>query len=125
MHINPLRSSVREFLAEEAMFHLGVSTTRALSLTVSSSQQVGRPWFTPDDSRPPITVADPRIAHYPLVQRKEIVKEVNGQPNAMIAEYTAIACRVAPSFIRGSYHYSLCSMPSGLFVPVYYISIFI
>lgn len=85
------------------MFHLGVSTTRALSLVVSGSQQVARAWFSPDKSRPNITVNDPRIAHYSLAQRKEIVKEVNGQPNAMIAEHTAIACRVAPSFIRGSY----------------------
>ena len=30
-----LRSSVREFLCSEAMFHLGVPTTRALSLTVT------------------------------------------------------------------------------------------
>ena len=96
------RSSVREFLAEEAMFHLGVSTTRALSLVISSSEQVARPWFTSDPSRPKITLDDPRIAHYSLAQRKEIITEVNGQPNAMIAESTAIACRVAPSFIRGT-----------------------
>jgi uncharacterized protein YdiU (UPF0061 family) len=95
------RSSVREFLAEEAMFHLGVPTTRALSLVVSGSEKVARPWFSPDDSRPQVTLDDPRIAHYSLAQRKEILREVNGQPNAMIAESTAIACRVAPSFIRG------------------------
>lgn len=95
-----LRSSVREFLAEEAMHHLGVSTTRALSLVVSGSEQVARPWFTKDSARPRITLSDPRIAHYSLAQRKEILREVNGQPDAMIAESTAIACRVAPSFIR-------------------------
>lgn len=33
-----LRSSVREFLCSEAMFHLGVPTTRALSLTVTGEQ---------------------------------------------------------------------------------------
>ena len=33
-----LRSSVREFLCSEAMFHLGVSTTRALSLSLSGEQ---------------------------------------------------------------------------------------
>lgn len=33
-----LRSSVREFLCSEAMFHLGVPTTRALSLALSGSQ---------------------------------------------------------------------------------------
>ena len=33
-----LRSSVREFLCSEAMFHLGVPTTRALSLTLTGDQ---------------------------------------------------------------------------------------
>lgn len=33
-----LRSSVREFLCSEAMFHLGIPTTRALSLTLSGDQ---------------------------------------------------------------------------------------
>ncbi len=35
-----LRSSVREFLCSEAMFHLGVPTTRALSLTLTGDQVV-------------------------------------------------------------------------------------
>lgn len=33
-----LRSSIREYLCSEAMFHLGVPTTRALSLTLSGDQ---------------------------------------------------------------------------------------
>lgn len=37
-----LRSSIREFLASEAMFHLGVPTTRASSLVVSDSSKVIR-----------------------------------------------------------------------------------
>jgi len=40
-----LRSSVREFLASEAMHNLGVETTRALSLVVSTSETVSRPWY--------------------------------------------------------------------------------
>lgn len=39
-----LRSSVREFLCSEAMFHLGVPTTRALSLTLTG-EQVWRDMF--------------------------------------------------------------------------------
>ncbi|MBC8132692.1 MAG: YdiU family protein, partial [Deltaproteobacteria bacterium] len=35
-----LRSSIREFLCSEAMYHLGVPTTRALSLVVTSDQVV-------------------------------------------------------------------------------------
>ena len=37
-----LRSSIREFLASEAMFYLGVPTTRAASLIVSDETQVKR-----------------------------------------------------------------------------------
>ncbi|MBT3784342.1 YdiU family protein [bacterium] len=48
-----LRSSVREFLCSEAMFHLGVPTTRALSLVLTGEQIMrdmfydGRPTFEP------------------------------------------------------------------------------
>jgi len=41
-----LRSSVREFLASEAMHHLGIETTRALSLVVShgeTARYLGQP----------------------------------------------------------------------------------
>ena len=39
-----MRSSVREFIASEAMHHLGISTTRALSL-VGTGAQVMRDMF--------------------------------------------------------------------------------
>ncbi|CAE7217529.1 selO [Symbiodinium natans] len=40
-----LRSSIREFLASEAMYNLGVDTTRALSLVVSDGGEMAeRPW---------------------------------------------------------------------------------
>ena len=48
-----LRSSIREFLCSEAMFHLGVPTTRALSLVETGDQVVrdmfydGRPQYEP------------------------------------------------------------------------------
>ena len=41
-----LRSSAREFLGSEALFHLGVPTTRALSLVASGSEAVWRPWYS-------------------------------------------------------------------------------
>ncbi|WP_320042478.1 protein adenylyltransferase SelO family protein [uncultured Desulfobacter sp.] len=40
-----LRSSVREFLAQEYMHALGVPTTRSLTLYVSKSESVARPWY--------------------------------------------------------------------------------
>ena len=45
-----LRSSVREFLASEAMHHLGVHTTRALGLIVSEKETVMRSWYRPNVS---------------------------------------------------------------------------
>ena len=41
-----LRSSIREFLASEAMHSLGIETTRALSLVRSENgDTVNRPWY--------------------------------------------------------------------------------
>ena len=69
-----LRSSVREFLAQEYMHALGVPTSRSLTLYVSKSEMVRRPWYL-EDSR-----------------------SIN--PNILEDNPTAIATRVAPSFIR-------------------------
>lgn len=46
-----LRSSVREFLCSEAMYHLGVPTTRALSL-VTTGEEVVRDMFYSGNPRP-------------------------------------------------------------------------
>jgi uncharacterized protein YdiU (UPF0061 family) len=69
-----LRSSVREFLAQEHMHALGVPTSRSLSLYVSKSEKVQRPWYS-EGSR---------------------AKD----PDMFILEPVAISTRVAPSFIR-------------------------
>ncbi|ALP52836.1 hypothetical protein Tel_15940 [Candidatus Tenderia electrophaga] len=69
-----LRSSVREFLAQEHMHALGVPTSRSLSLYVSKTEQVQRPWYS-EGSR-------------------------SRDPDRMVSEAVAIATRVAPSFIR-------------------------
>ena len=71
-----LRSSVREFLVSEAMYHLGVPTTRALSLVVSQTEKVQRVWYSQDVCNP------------------------TRGPNVLIQEPTAITCRVSPSFLR-------------------------
>ena len=63
-----LRSSVREFLASEAMYHLGISTTRALSLIVSDSARIERPWFP----QKRLTLDEPRLRNYPPEFRKEV-----------------------------------------------------
>ena len=69
-----LRSSVREFLAQEHMHALGIPTSRSLSLYVSKTEQVSRPWY------------------------KE--HSYSKDPEVMIAEPVAISTRVAPSFLR-------------------------
>lgn len=69
-----LRSSIREFLAQEHMHALGVPTSRSLSLYVSKSETVQRPWYS-EGSR-------------------------TENPDMMVSEAVAISTRVAPSFLR-------------------------
>ncbi|BCE02646.1 protein adenylyltransferase SelO [Marinicellulosiphila megalodicopiae] len=69
-----LRSSIREFLAQEHMHALGVPTSRSLSLYVSKTQTVQRPWFSKGS--------------------------MSQNPDRMISEPVAISTRVAPSFLR-------------------------
>lgn len=102
-----LRSSVREFLASEAMHHLGVKTTRALSLIVSQTETVNRPWY--DDSKSSSndieipTLDDPRLQRVPVEYRSMFIQQLIQQarnPTKMITEKCAITCRVASSFLR-------------------------
>ncbi|MGB1776299.1 MAG: protein adenylyltransferase SelO family protein [Synechococcus sp.] len=69
-----LRSSVREFLAQEFMHALGVPTSRSLTLYVSQTERVRRPWYS-DASR-------------------------SYEPDVMVDNPAAISTRVAPSFLR-------------------------
>jgi len=69
-----LRSSVREFLAQEHMHALGVPTSRSLSLYVSKTEKVHRHWYS-EGSR-------------------------SQDPDMVVAESVAISTRVAPSFLR-------------------------
>lgn len=69
-----LRSSIREFLAQEHMAALGIATSRSLTLYTSKSEQVRRPWF-----------------------REE---SYSRDPEVMILEDVAITTRVASSFLR-------------------------
>ena len=103
-----LRSSIREFLASEAMHALGVDTTRALSLVVSRGGDVARrPWYDPnadkDASAESISMDDPRLARYPDDVKRQIIRQFASQkrdPDVMIVETCAITTRVAPSFTR-------------------------
>ena len=69
-----LRSSVREFLAQEYMHALGVPTSRAFTLYVSKSETVTRPWYSQDSH--------------------------SIDPDVLVDNPVAISTRVAPSFLR-------------------------
>ncbi|WP_255875158.1 protein adenylyltransferase SelO [Microbulbifer elongatus] len=69
-----LRSSVREFLAQEYMHALGVPTSRSLTLYVSKTDTVSRPWYS-DHSN-------------------------SFDPDIITENPVAISTRVAPSFLR-------------------------
>jgi len=102
-----LRSSIREFLASEAMHHLGVKTTRALSLVVSDGPNGNtsrRPWYSGDNKRTLPSMDDPRLARFSDEQKRQLLSQLavqsRGDPDVMIMEPNAITCRVAPSFVR-------------------------
>ncbi len=69
-----LRSSVREFLAQEFMHALGVPTSRSLTLYVSRTETVRRPWYSPNSR--------------------------SLDPDILVDNPAAITTRVAPSFLR-------------------------
>jgi uncharacterized protein YdiU (UPF0061 family) len=69
-----LRSSIREFLAQEYMQALSVPTSRSLCLYVSKSETVARPWYS-EASR-------------------------SNDPDIMLDNPVAITTRVASSFLR-------------------------
>ncbi len=69
-----LRSSVREFLAQEHMNALGIPTSRSLTLYTSKTERVKRPWYS------------------------EATR--SWDPDMMVSELVAISTRVAPSFLR-------------------------
>lgn len=98
-----VRSSVREFLASEAMHWLGVPTTRALSLIVSGTETVQRPWYTDSVNLKIPDMEDPRLERFPPAQRKAMIRSMRNQkadPNVLVSESCAITCRVSPSFVR-------------------------
>jgi len=101
-----LRSSIREFLASEAMHALNISTTRALSLVMSQGNDVARrPWYNPENNPEvqQISMDDPRLARFPEEVRKQIIRQAATQmrdPDMMVVETCAITTRVAPSFTR-------------------------
>jgi len=69
-----LRSSIREFLAQEFMHALGVPTSRSLSLFASTKESVMRPWYSPGSKA--------------------------FDPDVMMPHRVAISTRVASSFLR-------------------------
>jgi hypothetical protein len=86
-----LRSSIREFLASEAMFALGISTTRALSLVVSGSEVIARPWYSNRGGEQDLpTVDDPRLAHVPMQMREQLIAQLVRHP----ASCSAVAATV-------------------------------
>lgn len=103
-----LRSSVREFLASEAMHAMGVETTRALSLVVSGSETIDRPWYSNARDRPAINEdllfqVAPHLQNAPPEMIKMALGQLRSQlrnPDKMQTEKCAITCRVAPSFTR-------------------------
>ncbi len=69
-----LRSSVREFLAQDFMHALGIPSARSLTLYLSFAETVRRPWYSPNSN--------------------------SFEPDILTRNPVAITTRVAPSFLR-------------------------
>ena len=69
-----LRSSIREFLAQELMHSLGIPTSRSLTLCLSKTDTILRPWYKKNS--------------------------IEIEPDIIIENKAAISTRVAPSFLR-------------------------
>lgn len=100
-----LRSSVREYLASEAMQALRVPTTRALVLVVSGEETSQRPWYSgqASDAAAGLSEDDPRLARFPPEVRRAIMMQYqseNRNPDVLVTEACAITTRVSPSFAR-------------------------
>lgn len=90
-----LRSTVREFLVSEAMYHLRVPTTRALTI-VTTGQRVRRAWYAANSRHNPYKeVIEMEINNNPI-QRGQF----KFPPDSIVSEPGAVLCRVAPSFYR-------------------------
>jgi len=79
-----LRSSIREFLASESLYHLNVPGTRALCI-LGTSDTILRAWY-PETAANRDKNSRPEKSMYP--------------PNIPKTEPGAVMCRVAPSFLR-------------------------
>ena len=69
-----LRSSIREFLAQELMDSLGIPTSRSLTLCLSKTDTILRPWYKKNS--------------------------IEIEPDIILENKAAISTRVAPSFLR-------------------------
>lgn len=84
-----LRSSVREFLCSEAMFHLGVSTTRALSLSLSGENVVRDMFYDGHAQEEPgaivcrVSESFIRFGHFEIFSARGEIEELKA-----LADYT-------------------------------------
>lgn len=96
-----LRSSVREYLASEAMHRLGVPTTRPLSLIVSLTEKTERSWYRMDEDGKKEKVKS-EMEHEQVQSKCNRAGTCGGSGPNEVTEMNpvAIACRVSESFIR-------------------------
>ncbi len=84
-----LRSSVREFLCSEAMFHLGVSSTRALSLSLSGDNVVRDMFYDGHAQEEPgaivcrVSESFIRFGHFEIFSARGEIEELK-----ILADYT-------------------------------------
>lgn len=73
-----LRSSIREFLAQEHMHALNIPTSRSLSLYTSRTEKVKRPWYS-DGSYS----KDPDIMDFQRSQNQDLILKIDNIANEL------------------------------------------
>jgi hypothetical protein len=87
------------------MHHLGVPTTRALSLVASNDEYIPRAWYRKDEEEQEGAKEGAECSDVEAFDFKQFDYESKSvprphTPNVMHHERCAITCRVAPSFVR-------------------------
>jgi len=91
-----LRSSVREFLVSESMFHLGVPTTRALSI-IGTGQEIRRPWYAATSTG---NLYEQELQAARAEGKTNAALPGKFSPDTLLREPGVVLCRVARSFLR-------------------------
>lgn len=118
-----LRSSIREFLCSEAMHHLGVPTTRALSLTLTGESVIrdmlydGHPAPEPGAVVCRVAPSFTRFGHFEiLAARREVSLLERLLDHTIAADFPQLARHAEPAARYGAWFHEVCARTARMIV---------